>query len=104
MPKLENDFPVDKRRCPPGNDGIYLHEEDLTGILRLPPFQHRGSCARLSGDVGADALRGGFALGLLGGPGAAGPPPKCNANGTPCRRRVCLGFVFPFCFVFLCSY
>lgn len=37
MPKLENDFPVDKRRHPPENDGIYLRSEDLTGILRLTP-------------------------------------------------------------------
>ncbi|KAK1328189.1 hypothetical protein QTO34_012612 [Cnephaeus nilssonii] len=33
MPKLESDFPGDKRRCPPADDYIYGCEEDLTGIF-----------------------------------------------------------------------
>lgn len=82
MPKLESDFPGDKRRCPPADDYIYGCEEDLTGIF---------PCLLPEGTAPAQLERGwrdadiscGVALGLLGAQVLLVPLLNCNAQGTP---------------------
>lgn len=107
MPKLEHDFPVDKRHYPPWSGGIYLHN-----ILRefawdrsntAQPHAHGGGAGRCrrrrSPETWVRHPLQGFALVYWGGQGLLDPLLKCNAKGTSCICSVCLGFVF-FCFCF----
>lgn len=97
MPKLENDFPVGKRHCPP-ETAVFIHTR---GVLRTPRSHSVVAAARRreAGAAAAEASAGLCPRFTGGAQEPLDPLLKCNAKGTSCICSVCLVFLFLFVFV-----